>query len=444
MADVIPFRGILYNPEKIDDHSLVVTPPYDVISEKEQCEYHECHPNNPIRLVLGLQNENDTETDNCHTRAGDCFCRWLSDDVMIQDGEPAFYLTSIEFPLEDRTIIRYGVIGLVGLEPFEKKIVLPHERTFSNVKSERLKLMKACHANFCPIFALYSDTENLLEILVGQAKANPPVSDFTDRDGHRQKLWRITEKSVIDRVTETMREKRIFIADGHHRYETALAYREWVSENTPDFTSDHPANHVMMYLSSMEDPGLVILPAHRLLKGITATQMDEFEGKASPYFEIQKFPFDGAGFEDARNAFLETLKSNSDTNAFGVVMKDRPEFLLLVKKPNVMEEIFGGTIPAAMINIDVTVLTRLIFMKVLGFDEARLDNEKLIGYSSVAEKGIDAVRINGYDMAFIINPTKIGQVRRVANEGLIMPRKSTYFYPKVITGQVMNNLSVEN
>lgn len=441
MAEVIPFRGILYNPEKIDDLSCVATPPYDVISEKEQRGYYECHPCNPIRLVLGLRYEDDNDENNRHTRAAEFFNQWVSDCMLTRDDRPAIYLTAVDFPYEGETVTRYGMIMLVRLEPFEKKIVLPHEKTFSKVKSERLKLMKAGQANFCPIFSLYSDTDNILETLKNSINGKSPASDFVDDTGQRQRLWRIADAEEHRLVTESMKDKRIFIADGHHRYETALAYRKWLKENTPDFSPEHPANYVMMYLSSMEDPGLVIRPAHRLLKGIPESALAGFEEKAEQYFTVEKYPFDSDSYEKVRGEAIARLKAGGSTNTYCVFMKNRSEFLLLTIKPGVMKQVFGEEIPPSMIELDVTVLTRLILMRILGFDKERLDNEKLIGYSSVAEQAIDNVRKNGFDMAFVINPTKIEQVREIAAEGLVMPRKSTYFYPKVITGQVMNKLT---
>jgi len=401
MAEIIPFRGILYNPSKIDNMANVVAPPFDIISEQEQLEYHESHPNNIIRLTLGKTYENDTSTNNRYTRASDCFNKWLSENILEQDEKSAFYLTAHEFPFENKPITRYGLITLVGLEPFEKGIVLPHEKTFSKVRSQRLELIKECKANLSAIFSLYSDKKNqILNTLKDAISNKTPDLDFTDYNSHKHRLWRITDKAVRQYIAEALKEKTIFIADGHHRYETALNYREWLSTNDPNFNSSHPANYVMMHLCSMEDPGLIILPAHRMFNKVPAS---------------------------LRETFI-------------LFMKDCPELYLLVLKPGVMEKMFGDELPEALRNIDVTVLTRLILMELLGFDQARLDNEKLIAYSSIAEDAVDAIAAGRHDITFILNPTKIQQVRNIAEAGLIMPRKATYFFPKVITGQAINKL----
>jgi len=441
MAEIIPFRGILYNPIKIDNMANVVAPPFDIISEREQLEYHESHPHNIIRLTLGKTHEDDTSTNNRYTRSADCFNKWLSEHIMELDKTPAFYLTAMEFPFENREVTRYGLIALVGLEPFKKGVVLPHERTFSNIRSERLELMKACKANLSAIFSLYSDNKNqILSTLKDAIFNKTPDLDFIDYNSHKHRLWRITDKAVHRYVSEALKDKLIFIADGHHRYETALNFREWLSTNDPNFNSSHPANYVMMYLCSMEDSGLIILPAHRMFNKVHASARGTLISKAAEYFDIAVYPYKGTRSEEARDEFIAALKSNNSKNCIGVFMKDRPELYLLTLKPGVMERMFGDNLPEVLRNIDVTVLTRLILMELLGFDQDRLDNEKLIAYSSIAEDAIDAVAAGRHDITFILNPTKIQQVRKIAEAGLIMPRKATYFFPKVITGQVLNKL----
>lgn len=443
MARIIPFRGILYNPEKIYNLADVVTQPFDIISPKEQQDAYERHPESIIRLILGKTTEKDTISDNPHTRAAKCFSEWRSNKILIQDKIPSLYFTSMRFSIENSSVTRYGLIALVGLEPFEKGIVIPHERTFSKVKSERLQLMKACHANFSPIFSMYSDN-NILDSLKSSALHKSPDIDFTDYNNQQHKLWRITDEEVHRYISDTIKGKKIFIADGHHRYETALNYRDWLKRNTPDFNDDHPANYVMMYLSSMEDPGLIILPAHRMLKQIPENIKTTLVRKASGYFDIIKISFSENGHENALTEFTSILKSNDSKNTIGVFMKGHNEFHLLTLKPKVMEKMFGKELSESLRTMDVTVLTRLVFMEILGFDQSRLDNEKLIAYSSSEKQAMETVFAGECDLAFILNPTKIEQVKRIAEEGLVMPRKATYFYPKVITGMVINKLTIDD
>ena len=441
MAEVLPFRGILYNPRKIRNLSDIVTPPYDVISKQGQHDFYERHPQNIIRLILGKATENDTANNNCYTRASDFLKNWFSENILEQDKTPAFYLTSMDFSLENKIFTRYGIIGLVALEPFKNGVIVPHESTFSNVKMERFELMKSCHANFSPIFSLYSDSKNIIIDKLKPALKQTPVIEFTDYDGHRHRMWRITDLDSCRYVSRAMQKKRLFIADGHHRYETALNYREWISSNNPEFKKGHPANYVMMYLSSMEDPGLVILPAHRKVKGLKSSITDSFINKAEDYFDISTILFRDSDFEKARAEFISILKSNASKNIIGVLMKGSMEFYMLTLKAGIMERMFSNELPEALRYLDVTVLTRLIFIEIFGFDNSKLDSESIITYSSSEKRAIETVLSGECDASFILNPTKIEQVRNIANNGLIMPRKSTYFYPKVITGIVLNKLT---
>jgi uncharacterized protein (DUF1015 family) len=307
---------------------------------------------------------------------------------------------------------------------------------------ERFELMKSCHANFSPIFSLYSDDNNIIinkleEIALKQA----PVVDFTDYDSQRHRMWRISDLDFCRHVSNAMQDKRLFIADGHHRYETALIYRDWIASNNPDFNKEHPANYVMMYLSSIEDSGLVILPAHRMVKGLNSSILGSFINKAEHYFDILKIPFRSGEMERAQAEVISILQSNASKNIIGILMKDSMEFYLLTLKYNVMDRMFSNELPEALRCLDVTVLTRLIFVEIFGFDNSKLDDENIITYSSSEKKVIEAAVSGECDISFILNPTKIEQVRNIANEGLVMPRKSTYFYPKVITGLVMNKLT---
>ena len=442
MATVTAFKGLAYNPEKIKDFGDVCTPPYDIISKEEQEGFYARHPNNIIRLILGKAETSDSETVNAHSRAAGYFSDWISQKILVKDEKPAIYFTAVDFTdNKGNAVTRFGLIARVGLEPFEKGIILPHEKTFSKVKTERLNLMKACHANFSPIFSLYSDPQNhVIHLLKENSRGKAPDIDFIDSKGLRQKMWRITEPNVTDSITRIMSDKVLYIADGHHRYETALNYRNWASENRPDFSEAHSANYIMMYLSSMDEPGLTIFPTHRLVLGLTDRQTSDFLDRAKAWFDVDSFPFVSKNRKADASDLVLRLESASSQKAIGVCMKDNPEFHVLKIKPGVMERLFSNELPSALRDLDVTILTRLILMEILQFDNAMLDNDKMIRYTSDAGVAIAAPFETECKMAFILNPTRIEQVKQVAQEGLIMPRKSTYFYPKVITGQVIHKL----
>ena len=439
MAEVVPFKGIRYNPELIKDMAAVVAPPYDVISPREQEGFYERHPNNVIRLILGKSRAGDNATDNVHVRAAGYFNSWLDENILRQDATAAFYLTTVEYPLDGQWQTRFGIIGRVRLEPFEKGVILPHERTFSKVKSERLQLMKACHANFSPIFSLYAGGKKLLGRLQVLTEAQPPAMDVVDHKGHRHKMWRIAQDEMVADVTRFFENRRLYIADGHHRYETALNYRDWVKENTPQFTPEHAANFIMMTLCSMQDQGLAILPAHRLLKSIPEAVASSFLQKAETYFDATRFSA-AFGHEKALADFEAALKANEHRPAIGFYAKSPAVLQVMLLKEGVMDQMFVDELPSALRDLDVSVLTHLIMMNLMGFDQNRLDDETQIAYRTSAADAVQAVNDGEADVAFILNPTRIEQVQRVAENGLIMPRKSTYFYPKAITGQVFNQL----
>jgi uncharacterized protein (DUF1015 family) len=441
MATVIPLKGILYNPEKITDSAKVTTPPYDVISPDEQAAFYERHPNNAIRLILNRAETTDTDRNNPHTRSADYFRQWISEGVLKQDQQAALYLKAITYVHEKKTITRYGLIARVGIEPFEKRIILPHEKTFSKVRSERLELMKATHCNYCPIFSLYPDDGVILSTLEQAVDPSAPIVDFKDDQGHRHRLWRIIDPAIHRRVADAMKDKRLYIADGHHRYETALNFKKHLQDTDPGFSDSHPANFVLMYLCSMSDPGLIILPAHRLLKSISAEEMEQaIKASYGPTSRLPSTPIRRTIASRSSGPFWTISVQAPIGRPSAFMLTRQPVFYLLTLRTGVMDDLFGDKLDASLRLLDVTVLTRLVFMKIMGFDQARLDNEQLIGYASTADKALQSIDTGAYDVAFILNPTRMEQVQEVAQKGLIMPRKSTYFYPKVKSGLVMNTL----
>jgi len=443
MATILPFKGIVYSTDKVGDPAQVVTPPYDVISSDEQEVFYDRHPHNVIRLILGKSSGRDTVADNPHTRAAATYRRWLADGILRQDPTPAFYLTSVEFPFVAGIRTRLGLIARVGLEPFEKGIVLPHEQTYSAIKTERLGLMKACHTNFSPIFSIYPDQGGVLASLQKAVADVPPDMDFRDDRGHRHRLWRITDPALQGLISAQMQALPIFIADGHHRYETALAYRDWAAATLPGVTAEHPANFIMMYLTSMADPGLIILPTHRMLTRISPMAAATFDERARNFFYVRVFPFDRGNCEAVQTTFLNELETAAAQNGIGALLKNRAEFLLLTLKPGVMAQYFGQANAPELNALDVTVLTRVVLIELLGFTQTDLDDKALIGYSSDAREALAAVMKGSCEAGFILNPTRMTQVKQIAEKGLVMPHKSTFFYPKVITGQVLNSLLPE-
>jgi uncharacterized protein (DUF1015 family) len=440
MADIVPFKGILYNVERIGSIADVVTPPYDVITESGRDAFYRRHPNNAIRLDKNKPEPTDTEHHNAHTRAAACFQDWQNKNILLRDAEPALYLTSVRFISNGRKYTRLGLVARVRLEPFEKGIILPHEKTFSKVKTDRLALIKSCHANFSQVFSIFVDAGGVLRMLGKAVADTAPVFSVDDDAGHHHMMWRITDPELHAAANQSLKDCRLYIADGHHRYETALNYRKWRQQQDPKMDKDHPAGFIMMYLADMNDPGLIILPAHRLVSAIPASVQREFISRAASWFDIATFPFDPARPESCLDVLDRAMNTTRHEHKFGVFIKDLPHFYVLSLKPGVMTSALEHHVPEPLLELDVTILTQLILFKLLGLDESLLDNEQKIAFTSRKIDAATAASQGKCDMSFILNPTTNAQVRMIAENGLVMPRKSTYYYPKALTGLVMNTL----
>ncbi len=441
MPRIIPFRGILYNQDKVPDLRAVVTPPHDVISAKEQQEYYKAHPQNMIRLILGKIHPEDTEHDNRYTRAAMFFRSWLDIGTLRQDKEPAFYVTEIDFRLDGEIRTRLGFIALVELEEFEKGGIRPHEKTFSATNVDRLRLIEASRANFSPIFLLFADPDNeVLGSLRTVVEGLRPDLDFEDLKGYRHRLWRVKDQQIHKEIGQRLADRSLYIADGHHRYGTALEYRNRIKSQDPTLDPDAPCNFVMMYLTSMHAPGLAIRPAHRLLCGAEKVVKETFVDKACVYFDIETLNFDSVNRKQIEEAFLTRVKAEANSKAMGVALRDSNGFYVLRVKKGVMDYLVRQKIPEPLRKLDVTIVTKLIIQDILGLDSVALDDEQRILYTSRADEALGAIYSGKCAIALILNPTRLDQVQEVSDAGLIMPRKSTYFYPKVMTGLVINRI----
>ncbi len=307
MAMVVPFRGISYDQGKIGDLRQVVAPPYDVISPPEQEALYQRHPQNVVRLILNKERPQDHPQDNRYTRAAALYSAWQKENILARAPQPQFYFLQEEFsasilPPGQRasasgSSVRRGFIGLIRLEEYSARVVLPHEKTQTKPRADRLALMEACQANFSQIFSLYTDEEGaMVPIYERVFSSGPPSMDVTDSEGVRRRLWMASDPAVLQRVREIMRTKEIFIADGHHRYETALAYREGQRKKFPNGTGRETYNFTMMYFAAMEDPGVFILPTHRVVYNLENFAADSFLDQLRSDFsvEVLRIP-NGAG-----------------------------------------------------------------------------------------------------------------------------------------------------
>lgn len=445
MAYVAPFRGLYFNPAKVPQLTEVVTPPYDVIRPEEREAFAARHPYNMVHLILPEALPGDGPLENRYTRAAARFRQWLTEQVFLRDETPAFYYWETDFQARGHNFTRRGFAAVVRLEPFSKGIILPHEQTFSAIKADRLELFKHCRAHFSPIFTLFPDeSRQILERLRNAAPAQP-LLDFTDVEGRGQRLYRVTDPDCLAEVHRALAPLQLFIADGHHRYETALAFQKWMKERYPNAGPEAPFNFMLMYLANLYDPELVILMAHRLLGGPRLRRLDEawFLGRLEDYFEVTPLERPG-GDLTAYAAFLQNeLEHAPAGRTVFILVGAHARAWRLELKEEVRRRLLLREMHPALAQLDVSVLNYLVFDKCLGLDAKAQDDPETCSYLSQVEEVLATVAQGRARLAFLLNPTKIEQVQRIAREGLIMPRKSTYFYPKVMTGLILNPIHPE-
>ena len=450
MADVRLLSGIRYI--EIADLARLVAPPYDVISPEAQAHYYERHPENVIRLELGRDEPGDDELNNRYTRAAVTFAEWRLRSVLRQDA-PAFYLYEQRFKVGTSDHTRTSLLARVRLEPWSAGVVLPHERTLSQPREDRLKLLRACAANLSPIMALYDDPKSELARRLARARRGAPTVAFADEAGEEHRLWPCADALLASHAASFFSGRQLYIADGHHRYETALAYRDEIREQRRELLADDAANFVLMALAAIEDPGLVVLPTHRVVRDVAPDRLAGLDAALEAWFEAE--PLDNAGGPEGWTARLAAARREAGgAAAFVLVRPDgatllrlRPAGRAAMRAAGVGDR--GSEEPAhdggerrsdAWRALDVAILHELVLERALGIDAAALQAGEHVTYTRDAAVATQAVRKGGDTLAALLNPTPPVAVRDVALAGDRMPQKSTYFYPKLITGLVINPL----
>ena len=440
---VVPFKGILYNLEKVGDFSKVTAPPYDVISPEQQEHYYQNSPHNVIRLILGKQFADDSKAESRYTRAAGFFKRWQEEGIVIRDTIPSFYFYHQEFSgLERQQVNRDGFIGLVRLEDKERKMVIPHEKTLDKPKADRLRLIEVCQANFSSIFSLYPDAEDVIIQLLKKTIDGFPLIDVTDEDGTLHQLWRISQINILREVSRWLRDMPLFIADGHHRYETALNYRHLQVVRNPQSTGKESYHYVMVYLTPMEGKGLVILPYHRVIHNLKGFDFSSFEKKLEDYFEITLFRFNHTTQIQVWEEFNRQLRENArEMPVLGMYGAGQSCYHLLSLK----DEVFFSLVDdekgsSSLKKLDVSIIESVIFNDVLAITSDDLRRQQNLTYVHDTREGLDLVHNKGYQLAFFLNPTKPSEIRDIASRGETMPQKSTFFFPKLLSGLVINKI----
>ncbi len=421
MAEIRPFRALRFNTEKAGEIGQLVCPPYDIISDEQRKGYLAKNPCNIIRLELPKGEEP-------YRTAGETLKQWMEQGILRQDEQESIYIYEEEFTVNGLHTKFKGCIVRVRLEEFSKGIVLPHEETLSKAKEDRFNLMKATNCNFSQIYSLYMDPEHEITNRLDALSDAAPENELTDSDGVTHRLWIVSDQSEIAAICKAFADKKLYIADGHHRYETALNYRNYCRENK---IGSGEEDYVMMMLVDMEHPGLVVLPTHRLVRDLPQFDKENLLTACREYFDVTE--------EEDINSAEAKLKTLYDDGkkAFAFYCGGSGYTLLVLRDTDALARLLPDK-SAASQGLDVTVLHTLVLEKILGIDADNMAKQINLTYVKQFEDAVAAVEKGDAQCAFILNPTKVTEIRDVAAAGEKMPQKSTYFYPKLITGLVMN------
>lgn len=441
MVKVFPFQGVLYNTKLLKKHlARLFTPPYDVISTQEQDAFYGQHDFNYIRLILGKTFPEDNDYNNRYVRAAAFLDGWQRHNILLRDRSPAFYVYEQVFTHQGKHFSRLGFIGILRLEDFGQGKVYPHEETYSKAKMDRFQLMAATASNLESIFSIYSDEKSRVFKLLKSFTRKKPLIEVKDAKKVAHRLWRIDRTAAINKLVKEMKDKVVFIADGHHRYEAAIRYRNETKTRNTKFSEDESYNHIMMYFTSIEDKGLLILPIHRVLHNLVYFDQVRFLSELERFFEIKHIKATKNTSEKVRTKLLRDMsKAQEDQHLFGLYLGKYNYYLLKLKDFKPIEEMVAENKPRAWKQLDVTILRAAVLENLLGI--SREGGEDKITYTNNDAEAVNLVDEKDYQAAFFLNPTKIDEITSIASKLEKMPQKSTFFYPKLLSGLVLNKLS---
>ena len=432
MIRIAPFRGVFYNQKKIRDLSKVIAPPYDVVSKEEQEKLYKKSPYNFIRLDLSQEADS-------YPAAAQLLNEWLATSVFERDPTPAIYFLSHGFKLKSgEQKVRQGFLALTELQDFSSGEIRPHEKTLDAPKEDRLKLMLACHAQLSPIFALYSQPKDTVNrMLAVEVEGAAPYIEIDQDNGDQCHLWRITDIELIQKVQREMSDQHLLIADGHHRYEATLSYRDRMRQERGQWNGREAFNYIMVYFANIDDDNVVILPTHRLVRGYSHKPFLELEEALQTYFYVEQHPKTPEG----RISFLKAFKTASKKHrVIGASFKRDPRYLILrLKNKRIMQRL-AKDLSAPLRELDVSTLHLLILEHILGMAPDEQMKGENLRYSQDEEFILQALEKEDYQAAFILNPPKTEEIQAIVASGEKMPQKSTYFYPKLLSGLIVNQI----
>lgn len=432
MADVRPLNGFRYAPEAVTDLAQVITPPFDVITEEAQERYYERNPYNVIRLELGKITSEDTTLNNRYTRAAQTLAEWRYSGVLRQEPSPTYYAYQQIFSHGGQNYTRTSLIARVRLEPWEKHVVLRHEHTRKKDKDDRLQLLRACGVNLSPIMSMYNDPQGRIRHLLHDHLQRPEVNT-TDEANEKHLLQPLRDPALLERIQDFFVERQLYIADGHHRYETALNYRNEVLETRHALSENDPANFVMMALIDLDDPGMLVLPTHRLFFDFSPEVLANLStARLREYLHVREIP-------EIHGTILQELEQAGEQEPSFLLITPEQSWLL---SPNEAGKalVARAEHSSAWKELDVSMAHTLILEELLQLQAADLTAGQHVRYTHETDEALAAVSQGRAQAALILNATRVRQICDIADADDQMPQKSTYFYPKLSTGLVLNPL----
>jgi uncharacterized protein (DUF1015 family) len=433
MPRIVPFRALRFDPTRLPDTAKVIAPPYDVISAEQRAELEAQHERNIVHLDLP-RGEGDAK----YEHARDLLKAWMADGSLREDPQPAIYryeqIFSFDTGTGPRTYTRKGFFALIELSPFSERVVLPHEHTLSGPKVDRFKLIKTTETHFSQIFTLYRDPQGTAEAALERATTGEPDVDATTPDGCRHRLWVVTDRATIAAVAQALAPKQVMIADGHHRYETMLAIRDALRPAGAAPGSSQ-ADFGPMFFARAEDPGLLVLPTHRMVHGLAETSLDALAERCMPWFVVEE-----GGERDAATIGERLRRAGETAVTFAVCRPKQERTLWLRLREDADLSRLG---PKTLGCLDVSVLHGLILDPILGIGAEAMAKQQNLTYSHDLRETLGRVSSGAVQAAFVMNATKTEQVLDACEAGFVLPQKSTYFQPKLATGLVMQKIRAD-
>jgi uncharacterized protein (DUF1015 family) len=439
MAEIRPFKGLRYNSQKIKLEE-VITEPYDRIPPALQEDYYRRNPYNVVRIILGKDDDPEHSEKDKYKRAKIYLDEWEKDGLLIREDQNSLYLYEQEFQVKGEKKKRTGIVTRVKLEEFSSRKVLPHEKTFPKHKIDRLNLLRATNTNTGQIFLLYKDDQDTVSQAIGRAKQEAELgAEMRDEANIQHRIWIIKNKETILRIQEAMADKVLIIADGHHRYETSLNYQKEILEKAPEAKGDEPFNYIMMTLFKLEDPGVMILPTYRLVKGLDKLSDEGIKNLLLRYFEISEVDWpdtsDKSKLEEVQNKIL------NGTHTFAAYVSQFTKFFIFnLKSEDLLEREITEDRSKEWKRLDVAILHSLIIDKLQALSSEPFSLENNVSYIRNLDQGIVKVEQGEFQIIFLMKPVSLNQIREIVENGEVMPQKSTDFFPKLKSGLVMNPL----